>query len=210
MKTCHARLLGLGLCLITTASHAQSTPPAPPGTLSEESRASISRAAKAYADSLPPILLEASEAICIPVVDEEVNFYVAVETVTEIMDLGKEVPSTLPNMPYAWAQIGREYIPPATPGNAGTYRDTDTYALLHAGVRAHGVCTLAWQITDIAAAGDPHDEAKRLYQWIDALADFTVTVQSRDGARWENTRKGVFLAMTSNDDDVIFLHYGRL
>lgn len=200
--------------LACPAGHAQDAPGTPQPTLSQALARgdveTLARIGKAIVDSTPPLLLQASEAICARVLDEGIDFQGAAETAARDMDLGKEIPSTLPGMRYAWAQNGQEYIPPATAGAFGTYRDTGTYAVLHAGMRADGVCTVAWESTDTDAAGDPHDEAKRLYEWIDELPGFTVTEQSRDGARWEHTRKGVFVAMTSNEDDVIFLHYGHL
>ncbi len=200
-------LPALGLWLIAAASHAQSAPPAPPGTLSEESRASIARAAKAYADSLPPALLDAAGSICAQWIERGVDMETGAR---ELFADEDRSPSTLPGMRWAWAQKNLEYVPPKKPGDIGGYQDKGTFAYLHAGITADRTCTVAYQILDTAQAGDPQDYAKRVYQWIGTLQDFTETHLDRDGARWVNQKAGVVMAMTSNEDDVIFLHYGRL
>lgn len=202
-------LLAATLGLACAAAHAQQAPKTLSQALADGDTAALARLGQSIADSTQPLLLEASAAFCVPVIEQDVNFYIAVEAANAKLGFGKKIPATLQNMPHAWAQNGQEYTPSGTPGVLGTYRDTGTYAVLHAGVGAHGVCTVAWQITDIEKGGDPHDEAKRLYEWISQLDGFTLTEQSRDGARWDNTRSGTFLSMTSNEDDVIFLHYGH-
>ena len=202
-RTC---LPTLGLWLIAATSHAQSASLSPPGTLSEENHASIARAAKAYADSLPPILLDAAGSICAQWVERSVDMETGAR---ELFADEDRSPSTLPGMRWAWAQKNLEYVPPEKPGEIGSYRDKGTFAYLHAGIATDGTCTVAYQILDTAEADDPQDYAKRVYQWIGTLQDFTETHLDRDGARWVNQKTGTVMAMSSNDDDVIFIHYGR-
>ncbi len=210
MKTCHAHLLGLGLCLIATASHAQSASSTRPGdshepsiVLSDEMIAAV----KAYADSLPPIILDAFAVICIPAVERGADIEV---TARELFADEDKSPSTLPGMRWAWAQTKLEYVRPTQPGEIGRYRGLGTTATLHVGTAPDGTCTVGYQILDTQEEGDPQDYAKRTYQWIGTLEDFIETDLTRDGARWVNAQGNRVLVMTSNADDVIFVHYGRL
>ncbi len=197
---------GLTLCLGWAASQADPAHASPQSAASNGGER-IARAIKASTDALPPVLLDAFAAICVPVVEHGANLETAAR---ELLPDQDKSASTLPGMQWTWVQRNLEFVMPQRLGETGSHRDLGTYANLHAGIDGSGVCTVAYEILDTEVGGDPQDYAKRVYQWIGTLDDFTEAESGRDGARWVDAKKGIALSMSSNDDDVIFIHYHRL